>query len=240
MNFRRVRAVLFKELREYRHNGNIVYAMTFVPVIFMINPMITIFHVSSSAAASLHRGHFLIYLMGIPALVPAILSSYSVVGERDQGTLEPVLSTPVRSEEFLLGKVLAALAPSLAISYFLYGLSVAVIELFARPVVVSAFVKAPDVVAQLVFTPLVAGFSVVVGTSISVRSRDVRVSGQFSALANIPLVAVAVLIAYNIIHPSTALALGLGVALLLVNRLGWRVMTSLFDRERLITGSRST
>lgn len=240
MSFRRVRAVLLKELREYRHNGNIVYAMTFIPVIFMVNPLITIFHVSTSAAATLRHGHYLLYLLGIPALVPAILSSYSVVGERDQGTLEPVLSTPVRSEEFLLGKVLAALVPSVAISYFLYGLNVAVIELFARPVVVSAFVKAPDVVAQLVFTPLVAGFSVVVGTSISVRSRDVRVAGQLSALANIPLVAVAVLIAYNIIHASTGLAVGLGVALLLVNRLGWRVMTGLFDRERLITGSRST
>ncbi len=212
MSVRRVRAVLFKELREYRHNGNIVYAMTFIPVIFMVNPLVTIFSISSSAAASLRHGHFLIYLMGIPALVPAILSSYSVVGERDQGTLEPVLSTPVRSEEFLLGKVLAALAPSLAISYLLYGLSVAVIELFARPVVVSAFVKAPDVVAQLGFTPLVAGCSVVVGTTISV----------------------------NVIHASVPLALGLGVILLLVNRLGWRAMTALFDRERLITGSRAT
>lgn len=232
--------MLLKELREYRRNGNIVYAMTFIPVIFMVNPMITIFHVSPSTAASLHRGHYLLYLLGIPALVPAILSSYSVVGERDQGTLEPVLATPVRSEEFLLGKVLAALAPSVAISYFLYGICVAVIELFARPVVVSAFIKAPDVIAQLVFTPLVAGCSVVIGTTISVRSRDIRVAGQLSALANIPLVIVAVLVAYNIIHTSAALAVGLGVALLLVNRLGWRLVTALFDRERLITGSRST
>lgn len=240
MSFRRVRAVLFKELREYRRNGNIVWAMTFIPVIFMVNPLITIFHVSPSAAASLHRGHYLLYLLGIPALVPAILSSFSVVGERDQGTLEPVLATPVRSEEFLLGKVLAALAPSVAISYFLYGLNVTIIELFARPVVVSAFVKAPDVIAQLVFTPLVAGCAVVIGTAISVRSRDIRVAGQLSALANIPLVIVAVMIAYNIIHASAALAVGLAVALLLINRLGWRVMAALFDRERLITGSRSS
>jgi hypothetical protein len=35
------------------------------------------------------------------------------------------------------------------------------------------------------------------------------------------------------------LALGLGAALLLLDRLGWRVVSALFDRERLITGIRS-
>jgi len=39
-----------------------------------------------------------------------------------------------------------------------------------------------------------------------------------------------------VIHPW--LALGLGAALLFANRLGWRVVSSLFDRERLIVPSK--
>jgi hypothetical protein len=35
------------------------------------------------------------------------------------------------------------------------------------------------------------------------------------------------------------LALGLGVALLLIDSLGWRIVSPMFDRERLITGTRS-
>ena len=61
-------------------------------------------------------------MLGIPALVPAFLAAYSVVGERQQGTLEPVLTTPIRREEFLLGKALAALVPSLAVAYVVYAL----------------------------------------------------------------------------------------------------------------------
>jgi len=44
----------------------------------------------------------------MPALLPSILAGYAVVGEREPGTLEPVLTTPVRREELVLAKALAA------------------------------------------------------------------------------------------------------------------------------------
>ncbi|HET6812559.1 MAG TPA: hypothetical protein VFJ69_00890 [Actinomycetota bacterium] len=58
----------------------------------------------------------LVYMLAILAIVPAVVAAYSVAGERQQDTLEPVLTTPVRAEE-LLGKGLAALAPSLVVAY---------------------------------------------------------------------------------------------------------------------------
>jgi hypothetical protein len=57
-------------------------------------------------------------------------------------------------------------------------------------------------------------------------------------LASLPTVAVTSLIAYNVIHASLGLALGLGAGLLLLARLGWRVTSVAFDRERLILGTR--
>jgi ABC-type Na+ efflux pump permease subunit len=36
--------------------------------------------------------------------VPTFVAACAVVGERQQGTLEPVLTTPIRREELLLGK----------------------------------------------------------------------------------------------------------------------------------------
>ena len=109
---RRVRAIFRKELREYRHNGNIIYAMAVLPLIFLIQPIIQVFTLPSSASGALHHEHSLVYMLAIPALVPAALSAYSIVGERLQGTLEPLLSTPVRREELLLGKALAAFVPA--------------------------------------------------------------------------------------------------------------------------------
>jgi ABC-type transport system involved in multi-copper enzyme maturation permease subunit len=161
-----------------------------------------------------------------------------VVGERQQGTLEPVLTTPIRREEFLLGKALAALVPSVATSLAVYAFFLACIELFARPAVASALLRGPELLAQLLFTPLLAGWSIWVGMAISARSSDVRVAQQLGMLASLPSVAVTSLIAFNGIHATLDLALSLAAALLVLNGLGWRIMSATFDRERLITATR--
>ena len=117
MSKRRVRAIFRKELREYRRNGFIVLTMAVIPLIVLIQPLIVVFALPASAAAGLSNEHRLLYLLGIPAIVPASVAAYAVVGERQQSTLEPVLTTPIPREEFLLGKGLAALVQSIGVSY---------------------------------------------------------------------------------------------------------------------------
>jgi ABC-type transport system involved in multi-copper enzyme maturation permease subunit len=232
---RNVRAIVRKELREYRRNGSIVAAMAVIPLIFVIPPLINIFALPASSASALQHGHPLLYLLGISAVVPAAVAAYSVVGERQQGTLEPLLTTPIRREEFLLGKALAALVPSLVVSYVVYALVLASVGLFADPAVASALVRAPDVLAQVVFAPLVAGWSIWVGIAISTRANDVRVAQQLGMLASLPTVVVAALIAYNVIHATLGIALAAAALLLVLDGLGWRVTSAAFDRERLVT-----
>jgi ABC-type transport system involved in multi-copper enzyme maturation permease subunit len=234
----RIRAIYRKELREYRRNGSVVWGMAILPLIFLIQPLVQVFAVPASASGQLAGRHELLYLLAIPALVPATLAAFAVVGERQQGTLEPVLTTPVRREEFLLGKALAVLVPSIAISYAVYVFFLVCVELFAQPGVAPALLQVPDLLAQLIFTPLLAGWSIWLGIAISTRASEIRVAQQFGILANLPSVAVTTLLAFNVIHPTLALAVGGAVLLLVLNRLGWRATSALFDRERLITGTR--
>src|SRR5579871_6501587 len=116
INTTRVRALCRKELREYRRNRFIVATMAVMPLGVVIFPLILVIALPASAANTL-AGDPLV----IPALVPSVVATYAVVGEREQGTLEPVLTTPIRREELLLAKALAALVPSLAIAYVLYA-----------------------------------------------------------------------------------------------------------------------
>jgi ABC-type transport system involved in multi-copper enzyme maturation permease subunit len=235
----RVRAIFRKELQEYRRNRAIVITMAVVPLIFLIEPLIQIFNLPASSAGTLLDKQPLLYMLGIPALTPALIAAAAVVGERQQGTLEPVLTTPIRREELILGKGLAVLAPALIVSYAVFGIAVASIELFAQPPVASAVLRGPELLAQVVFTPLLATWSIWVGMAISARSSDFRVAQQLSTLASLPAVIVSALVAFGVIHATLGLALGLGVLLLVLDRLGWRVVSALFDRERLITGTRS-
>lgn len=235
---RRVRAIVLKELREYRRNNSIVAAMAIIPLIFLIQPLVAVFKLPRSAAGGLSREDLLLYTLAIPALVPSLVAAYSVVGERQQGTLEPVLTTPIRREEFLLGKALAAFVPSIAVAYLVFGAFVAVVELFADPAIASALLRWPLVAAQLVFTPLVAGWSILLAIGISARVGDVRVAQQLGTLASLPAAVLAALVGFDAIHPTLRLALGFGVALLVLDGLGWRVLSVTLDRERLIAPSR--
>jgi ABC-type transport system involved in multi-copper enzyme maturation permease subunit len=238
LSARRVRAIVRKELREYRRNGNIVFAAAILPLIFLIQPLIQVFTLPNSASATLEDEHPLLYLLAIPVLVPAVLSSYAIVGERLQGSLEPVLATPIRREELLLGKAAAAFLPAVVVAYLVFGVFVAVVELFAHPAVAGALVQGPQLLAQLLFTPLLTAWSLWVGIAISARCRDPRTAAQLAILCSLPTVAVTTLLAFNVLPVTTGVAIGLAVVLLVLIGLGWRTATAVFDRERLITGSR--
>jgi ABC-type Na+ efflux pump permease subunit len=237
VNARRARAIVRKELREYRRTRSIVLAMAIFPLIFLIQPLVAVFLLQPADASQLSQRHLLLYMLGIPALVPTAVAAASIVGERQQGTLEPVLTTPIRGEELVVGKALAPLIPSVAIAYAVYAFFLACVELFARPRVAPALIRVPDVLAQLIFTPLIAACSIWIAIAISARSSDIRAAQQLSLLASLPSVAATSLIAFGVIHATWGLALGIAAALLLANRLGWRVVSAALDRERLVTGS---
>ena len=236
----RAGAILKKELRDYRRNRSVIITMAVLPLLFVALPTIQLFTIKASVTSArldTRIGLSLLYLLIIPAFVPAALSAYSVVGEREQGTLEPVLSTPIRREEFLAGKALAILVPALVVAYAIFGVFLGAAALFARPGVAPAIFAGPHLLVQLLFTPLLAGWSIWVGIAMSARSADVRVAQQLGVLASLPPLAIVALINVNVIPASAAAALGLAGALLLVDGLGWRAVAGMFDRERLVTGT---
>jgi ABC-type transport system involved in multi-copper enzyme maturation permease subunit len=233
-----IRALYRKELREYRRNGSIVATMAAIPLGILIFPLIEVLALPASAASALLSGDPLVILLGIPAIVPSVVAGYAVAGEREQGTLEPVLTTPILREELLLAKALAAFVPSLAVAYVMYAFFLACTKLFALPAVASAVLQGPDVLGQVLFTPLLALFSIWVGIAISTRSRDARVALQLGALAGLPATLVAYLTAFNVVHATLGLALGVGAALLVLDAIGWRIASAAFDRERLITNTK--
>jgi ABC-type transport system involved in multi-copper enzyme maturation permease subunit len=234
----RVRAIYRKEFREYRRNGSIIATMAIIPLGIVVFPLIEVLAAPASAASALLNGDPLVILLGIPAIVPSIVAGYAVVGEREQGTLEPVLTTPIPREELLLAKALAALVPSLAVAYAVYAVFLACTKLFAQPAVASAVLQGPDLLVQVVFTPLLALLSIWFGIAISARSSDVRVAQQLGAITGLPILLVAYLIALNVIPVTLGLAFGLAAALLVLDGIGWRLVSAAFDRERLITSTR--
>src|SRR5580692_1694078 len=147
----RVGAILQKELRDYRRNRFVVLTMAFLPLIFITAPMVQLFTIKASITSAkfdAHIGLALLYMLILPAIIPSVLSAYSVVGEREQGTLEPILTTPIHSEEFLIGKALAALLPTLAVAYVIFGVFLGAVAAFAHRAVASAIFERDHLLVQ--------------------------------------------------------------------------------------------
>jgi ABC-2 type transport system permease protein len=214
--------------------------MVISPLVFVFWSLILILPLPASTPSSQLNtsvGISMLFNLLIPATMPIVVAAYAVVGEREQGTLEPMLTTPVLNQEILIGKALAALVPAVTISYTIFAIVLAVVGVFAEPNVALAVFQVPLILALALFAPLTAGWSILVGIATSVRSRDVRTAQQIAALASLPLIAIISLMGFGVIPKTTPVALGIAAALLLIDSLGWRVVSAMFKRERLVTGS---
>jgi len=226
-------------VREFRRNRFVIGTMAALPFVFLITPMLTIFRIPASASGPQVKaavGVISLLMFIVPIVLPPVIASYSVVGERDQGTLEPVLTAPVRASELLLGKAVAAFIPSVGVAYAIYFLVLISVRFGAARVVSDVVWHPPQLLAQLLFTPLLALWAIWVGIGISTRASDVRVAQQLATLASLPLLGFTSLVSFQIITPSVPLAVTCALGLLAIDLIAWRIVSNLFDRERLITG----
>ena len=241
VNAARIRAVVRKELTEFRRNRLIVATSAALPVVFLISPTVSILDIKPQALSAVlsRRVETSLFLpLLVSVFVPAIMSAYSVVGEREQGTLEPVLTTPIGRAELVIGKAAAIFMPAVALGYLIFGVFLAITQLAAAPAVAAAVRHAPQLPAALVFIPLLAAWAIWVGLAISTRVSDTRVAQQLSVLGSLPPLALAALMSFQLITPTFGLAAALAGGLLAVDCAACLVVARLFDRERLITGAR--
>ena len=234
----RIWAVVRKELRDFRRNKLVVGTMVFLPIVLILIPIANVIGVKASmpfaAVKNIVGGATLTFFL-VPLILPTVIAGYSVVGEREQGTLEPVLTTPVTREELLIGKALSAVLPSVAIAYLLFAIFVIAVRAYAVPTVVHLVWQPYQFVAAILFAPLLSAFSIWVGLAISARSSDVRVAQQLSAMSMLPMIGVITLFTFRVISPSVTVAVIGAIALLALDLAAWRVVSAMFDRERLLT-----
>ncbi len=239
----RMRAVVRKELTEFRRNRLIVTTSAVLPVVFLIGPTVSILDIKTQALSAVldKRVDYALFLpLLVPVFVPAIMAAYSVVGEREQGTLEPVLTTPVGRAELVIGKAAASFMPAMALGYLIFGVFFAITQLAANSAVAAAVRNAPQLPAALVFIPLLAAWGVWVGLAISTRVTDVRAAQQLSIAGSLPPLALSSLMSFQLLTPTFWLAAALAGGLLIVDSAACVIVARLFDRERLVTGSRPT
>jgi ABC-2 type transport system permease protein len=177
------------------------------------------------------------FFMILPAILPTIISSYSIIGEKKNRTLEPLLAAPVSVYDIIIGKALSALIPSLLatwISAVIYlcitsGLSITFLHRLILPDMVIWGL------GMLVFAPLVAFLGIMLTVMISSRVNDPRVAQQISALLIIPIMALFIMQMSGLAIIDVRIMLALIVVAFIVDVISIRLGKFIFDREETLT-----
>jgi ABC-2 type transport system permease protein len=134
---------------------------------------------------------FMLLFMIIPLMIPVNIAAYSIVGEKTNRSLEPLLATPITTLELLGGKNLAAVIPAVIATWL--GFVIYIIGawlIIESPEVLSALLDPMWWIAVLVLGPLLAILSVNFSIIVSSRVNDPRVAEQVSAVVILPVLAV--------------------------------------------------
>ena len=126
----KVFVILRKEFIEIVQQRILLFSILLPPLLFAVTPLFFLqrggngSRASSLAIPSLQGLTLHEYTQGLVGtefsnlyillsmIVPGIIAAYSIIGEKNTRTLEPVLATPVRRWQLLTGKILSALLPA--------------------------------------------------------------------------------------------------------------------------------
>lgn len=171
----------------------------------------------------------------VPLIAPLTIAVHSIIGEKQTGSLEPLLATPVETMELFLGKVLAAALPGLATGWFDYLLMLVVVG-WNAPALLGRVLLAPATVLLLVLgTPILAVLAVSLGVIISSRMNDVRAAQQLGGIVVLPVVGLAITqMAGKIVLGPGAILLVL-IVLLILDIVLIRFGVDRFGRETILT-----
>lgn len=175
------------------------------------------------------------YLL-MPVAIASTAAAFSIVGEKQQRTLEPILATPITDREFLTAKLLVCLVPTVAVTWA--TALVAVILVDAISLSRSGEFLLPDrfwVAGVGLLAPLLAGAVTLVTMRLSARSVDPQATVQASALAVVPAFLVIFGLFGKVLISSFG-ALLLSIALTIVLDLWlFRRIEKTFEREEILT-----
>lgn len=178
---------------------------------------------------------FLLLLVLTPIAGAMSVAAYTVIGEKQARTLEPLLATPITTFELLAAKVLGSLIPAVALAVAGFAVYVVLVALFARDGVYTALLTPRALATVFVIGPLASLAALQLAVCVSSRVNDVRSAQQIGALIILPLTGLLVAqLMGRVVLTGSVLAL-MALALAAVNAALMRVGVALFDREAILT-----
>jgi len=178
---------------------------------------------------------FLAFFLLMPAYIPLSIATFSIIGEKQSRSLEPVLAAPIRTVELLAGKAVAALVPGVLAGWITYLVFVSLATLVYGAHLLGVVTDPSWLTGVLLLGPAVGLSSVVAAVIVSSRVNDPRVAQQIGGVIIVPIIGVTLLQATGTLLVGASGYLILTALVLVVSLVGLRIGVALFDREAILT-----
>lgn len=186
-------------------------------------------------ARLLLRNTAAIFLL-LPVALGSTSAAFSIVSEKQQRTLEPILATPITDGQFLLAKLLASVVPTVLVTFVAGVVATVLVDAVTYPRYHAWLL--PDrfwLLGVFVLPPLVAVAITLLTMRLSARATDPQAAVQTTALILVPLVLV-ILAVFGRALMSVFPALVAGCVLVaLVDVWLFRGNVRRFQREEILT-----
>ncbi len=261
----RIAALLDKEWSDALKNRYILFMMILLPLIFVAIPTIMLVVTANVPIKNPQQeisdlpGHwlqtcnaqsltateclqvylsneFILFFLIMPLAIPMTIATYSVIGEKRDRSLEPLLATPLSTFELLLGKSIAAAASGMAVTWACAVLFVVIARLVViSPKVYAEIITPTWLMIVLMLGPLLTVLATTIGLMVSSRVNDPRAAEQLGMIVIIPVLGLFFGQMAGVVTLSPLLVSFVAAGLVAVDLILLAVAVGLFQRETILT-----
>lgn len=178
----------------------------------------------------------LVFLLLVPAMIPSIIAPTSITLEKESRTLEPLLATPVKTSELLMGKTLTSMIPSFAISTFNFILLSVTIDIISFPKLGYIFLPNSEwLITAFILSPAISFIITMISLIFSSRTIDVKSAQAVGSAIILPIYAIVGMQIGGLFLMKTFYLLIACILLISICPLVLRIAIKVFDRENILT-----
>ncbi len=232
-----------KDVKVFLRKRYTIYSLVVFPIIIGVGLPFVLRLVIARQGAILSAQH-LIDLMSAFAfffaigasLIPTLLASYSLVGEKVEKSLEPLLASPITDSELLLGKGIGAFIPTIASLYIGSVVFMVLSDLFTHSTLGYYYFPNWNIaILLLVLMPLLSVLSVEWSVIVSARATDPRAAQLQGILIAIPLFVIYVATEVGAIKLTASTIWVIAGAAFIADIILFFLSTKTFQREEILT-----
>jgi ABC-2 type transport system permease protein len=234
--------VATKDMRVLLRKRYALYSLVVFPVIIGVGlPFVLRFVIARQGAIlgthilDLMNAFAFFFVIGA-SIIPTTLAAYSLVGEKVEKSLEPLLATPITDSELLLGKSLASFIPSIVSLYIGSIFFMVLSDLVTHNTIGYYYFPNWTIgIILLVLIPLTAVLSVEWSVIVSSRASDPRAAQLQGVLIAIPLAAIYVATEVGAVTLNTTTIWIISGIILMLDIILFFLSTRTFQREEILT-----